>query len=96
MSSPPTARRTTLAAASYNHRRHALIHLVRLLHGRRTTVDLIDLVRFPPAPPKPRWVQRTHIDAVLVQTDAPIEDAGAPRVDALDGNAAVTDRTDDP
>ena len=59
--------RRTLAASSCNHRRHALIHLVRLLYGRRADVDLIDLVRFPPAPPKPRWVQRTHIDAVLAQ-----------------------------
>ena len=57
--------RRTLAASSCNHRRHALIHLVRLLYGRRAAVDLIDLVRFPPAPPKPRWVPRTHIDAVL-------------------------------
>ena len=59
--------RRTLAASSCNHRRHALIHLVRLLYGRRAAVDLVDLVRFAPAPPKPRWVQRTHIDAVLAQ-----------------------------
>ncbi len=59
--------RRTLAASSCNHRRHALIHLVRILYGRRAAVDLVDLVRFPPAPPKPRWVQRTHIDAVLAQ-----------------------------
>lgn len=59
--------RRTLAASSCNHRRHALIHLVRLLYGRRAAVDLVDLVRFPPAPPQPRWVQRTHIDAVLAQ-----------------------------
>ena len=57
--------RRTLAASSCNHRRHALLHQVRLLYGRRAAVDLIDLVRFPPAPPKPRWVHRTHIDAVL-------------------------------
>ena len=40
---------------------------MRLLYGRRAAVDLIDLVRFPPAQPKPRWVQRTDIDAVLAQ-----------------------------
>ena len=57
--------RRTLAASSCNHRRHALIHLVRLLYGRRAAVDLIDLVRFPPAPPKPRWVHRAQIDAIL-------------------------------
>ncbi len=57
--------RRTHAASSCNHRRHALIHLVRLLYGRRAAVDLIDLVRFPPAPPKPRWVRRNHLDAVL-------------------------------
>ena len=57
--------RRTLAASSCNHRRHALIHLVRLLYGRRAAIDLIDLVRFPPAAPKPRWVRRSHLDAVL-------------------------------
>ena len=59
--------RRTLAASSCSHRRPALIHLVRLLYGRRAAVDLIELVRFPPAPPQPRWVQRTHIDAILAQ-----------------------------
>ena len=38
---------------------------MRLLYGRRAAVDLIDLVRFRPAPPKPRWVRRSHLDAVL-------------------------------
>ena len=57
--------RRTRAASSCNHRRHALIHLVRLLYGRRAAVDLIDLVRFPPAPPKPRWERRSHLEAVL-------------------------------
>lgn len=59
--------RRTLAASNSNHRRHARIHLVRLLYGRRAAVDLIDLARFPPAQPKPRWVQRTDIDTVLAQ-----------------------------
>ena len=57
--------RRTHAASSCNHRRHALLHLVRLLYGRRAKVDLVDLVRFPPAPPKRRWVRRAHLDAVL-------------------------------
>ena len=59
--------RETHAASSCNHRRHALLHLVRLLYGRKMVVDFEDLVRFTPAPPKPRWVQRSHIDAVLAQ-----------------------------
>ena len=56
--------RETHAASSCNHRRHALLHLVRLLYGRGAAVN-IDLVRFPLAQPKSRWVHRTHIDAVL-------------------------------
>ena len=50
---------------SCNHRRHALTNLVRLLHGRRAAVELIDLTRFAPAPPKPRWIDRRHIVDVL-------------------------------
>ena len=57
--------RQTLSAMSCNHRRHALTNLVRLLYGRRAAVDLIDLARFAPAPPKPRWIDRRHIAAVL-------------------------------
>ena len=82
--------RRTLAASSCNHRRHALIHLVRLLYGRRAAVDLIDLVRFPPAPPKPLWRRRPRA------ADARIENPGAPGADALDGNAPVTDGTAGP
>ena len=59
--------RRTLAASSCNHRRHALVHLVRLLYGRRAAVDLIDLTRFPPALPTLRWVNRANIEAVLGQ-----------------------------
>ena len=57
--------RRTRAASTCNHRRHALTHLVRVLYGRRAAVDLVDLVRFPLPLPRPRWVDRTHIDAVL-------------------------------
>ena len=45
--------RRALAASTCNHRRHALTNLVRVLHGRRASLDLLDLVRFPPPPPKP-------------------------------------------
>ncbi len=57
--------RQTLSAMSCNHRRHALTNLVRVLYGRRAAVDLIDLARFAPAPPKPRWIDRHHIATVL-------------------------------
>ena len=57
--------RRTRAASTCNHRRHALMHLVRVLYGRRAAIDLEDLVRFPLPLPRPRWVDRTHIDSVL-------------------------------
>ena len=57
--------RRTLSAMSCNHRRHALTNLVRVLYGRRAAVELIDLARFAPAPPKPRWIDRHHIAEVL-------------------------------
>ena len=59
--------RRTRAASTCNHRRHALMHLVRVLYGRRASLDLEDLVRFPLPLPRPRWVDRAHIDAVLEQ-----------------------------
>ena len=58
--------RRTLASTC-NHRRHALTNLVRILYGRRASFDLLDLVRFAPPPPKPRWVDRRHIADVLAQ-----------------------------
>ena len=57
--------RRTRAASTCNHRRHALMHLVRTLYGRRAAIHLEDLVRFPLPLPRPRWVDRPHIDAVL-------------------------------
>ena len=57
--------RGTRAASTCNHRRHALMHLARTLYGRRTAIDLEDLVRFPLPPPRPRWVDRAHIESVL-------------------------------
>ncbi len=62
--------RRTLAASTVNHRRHALTNLVRVLYGRRASFDLLDLVRFAPPPPKPRWVDRRHIAAVLDEIPA--------------------------
>ena len=71
--------RRTLAASTCNHRRHALTNLVRVLYGRRASFDLLDLVRFAPPPPRPRWVDRRHIADVLAEipagsvTRAPLE-----------------------
>ena len=62
--------RDTLAASTCNHRRHALTNLVRVLYGRRASFDLLDLVRFAPPPPRPRWVDRRHIADVLAQVPA--------------------------
>ena len=61
--------RRTLAASTCNHRRHALTNLVRVLYGRRASFDLLDLVRFAPPPPKPRWVDRRHIADVLAKME---------------------------
>ena len=62
--------RSTLAASTCNHRRHALTNLVRVLYGRRASFDLLDMVRFAPPPPRPRWVDRRHIAAVLAEVPA--------------------------
>ena len=62
--------RDSLAASTCNHRRHALTNLVRVLYGRRASFDLLDLVRFAPPPPKPRWVDRRHIAEVLAHVPA--------------------------
>ena len=62
--------RRTLAASTCNHRRHALTNLVRVLYGRRASFDLLDLVRFAPPPPRPRWVDRRHIAVVLAEIPA--------------------------
>ena len=59
--------RETLSASACNHRRNALTNLVKVLYGRRAAVELIDLVRFARPPPKPGWLERLHIAAVLAQ-----------------------------
>ncbi len=61
--------RRTLAASTCNHRRHAVTNLVRALYGRRASFDLLDLFRFPPPPPKLRWVDRRHIAHVLAHIE---------------------------
>ena len=59
--------RETLSASACNHRRNALTNLVKVLYGRRAAAELIDLVRFAQPPPKPRWLERSHIADVLAQ-----------------------------
>ena len=60
----------TFAASTCNHRRHALTNLAPVLYGRRASFDPLDLVRFAPPPPKPRWIDRRHIAAVLAEIPA--------------------------
>ena len=57
------------SGATCNHRRDALMNLVRVLYGRRAASGLSDLVTFPKPPPKPRWVDRTVIAEVLTQLE---------------------------
>ena len=57
--------RQTHSASACNHRRDALTNLVKVLYGRRAAANFVDLVRFPPPPSRPRWLERTHIADVL-------------------------------
>ena len=57
------------SGATCNHRRDALMNLVRVLYGRRAASGLSDLVTFPKPPPKPRWVDRAVIAKVLTQLE---------------------------
>ena len=59
--------RETLSVSACNHRRDALTNLVKVLHGRRAAIELVDLVRFTRPPPRPRWLDRAHIADVLAQ-----------------------------
>ena len=59
--------RATRSASACNHRRDALTNLVKTLYGRRAAAEFVDLVRFAAPPPKPRWIDRTHIAEVLAQ-----------------------------
>ena len=58
------------AGATCNHRRDALMNLVRVLYGQRAATGLSDLVTFRKAPPKPRWLDRAHIADVLSRLEA--------------------------
>ena len=40
-------------------------NLVKVLYGRRAAADFVDLVRFALEPPRPRWLERTHIADLL-------------------------------
>lgn len=57
--SPP--RSATTAATRSN--------LVRVVYARRASFGLLDLVRFAPPPPRPRWVDRRHTAAILAQLE---------------------------
>ena len=57
------------SGATCNHRRDALMNLVRVLYGDRAATGLSDLVTFRKAPPKPRWLNRTHIADVLARLE---------------------------
>ena len=59
--------RETLSVSACNHRRDALTNLVKVLYGRRAAAELVDLVRFTRPAPRPRWLDRAHIAAVLSQ-----------------------------
>ena len=57
------------SGATCNHRRDALMNLVRVLYGRKAASGLSDLVTFRKAPPKPRGLDRTHIAEVIQQVE---------------------------
>ena len=59
--------RASRTASTINKRRNALTNLVKVLYGRRAAAELVDLMRFPPDPPKPRWLDRNHVRDVLDQ-----------------------------
>ena len=53
------------SGATCNHRRDALMNLVRVLYGSRAASGLSDLVTFEKAAPKPRGIDRAHIADLL-------------------------------
>ena len=57
------------SAATCNHRRDSVMNLVRVLYGKRAASGLSDVVTFPKADPKARWVPREHIAAVLAHLE---------------------------
>ena len=58
------------SGATCNHRRNAVMNLVRVLYGDRAATGLSDLVTFRKAPPKARWLDRGHIAEVLSRLEA--------------------------
>ena len=61
--------RRELSGATCNHRRDALMNLVRVLYGSKAASGLSDLVTFRKAPPKPRGLDRKHIAEVIQQVE---------------------------
>ena len=61
--------RRSLAAATCNLHRDALMNLVRVLYGGRAASALSDLVLFEKPPPKSRAVTWPHIEDVLKELD---------------------------
>ena len=59
--------RLQLSPSTCNSRRDSLTNLVKVLYGRRAAADLVDLMRFKRAMPKPRWLERSHITDVLTK-----------------------------
>ena len=57
------------SAATCNHRRDALMNLVRVLYGKRAASGLSDLVTFKKAPPKPRGRKLSDIAEVLAHLE---------------------------
>ena len=57
------------SGATCNHRRDALMNLVRVLYGSKAASGLADLVTFPKPPPKPRWLERAHVADVLAKLE---------------------------
>ena len=61
--------RKELSGATCNHRRDALMNLVRVLYGKRAASGLSDLMTFQKEPAKPRWLDRALIAEVLTHLE---------------------------
>ena len=69
--------RKELSGATCNHRRDALMNLVRVLYGSKAASGLSDLLTFPKAPPKPRGCGSSSSAAESVSTAARQEAIGS-------------------
>ena len=56
-------------AATCNHRRDALMNLVRVLYGKKAASGLSDLVTFRKPRAKPRWRTISDVTEVLAQLE---------------------------